>query len=380
MDRYSTIADVARSKRAARTTRERSHPASSSLPVVAARRVDHPAGDRGPGRRLRNRRVVRRATRRGRGPALARLGRGPPRDPRAASADPDRVAGHRARVRRRRGAGDDRRITSTVAIVGALLATVVCRALASGHDIASAAANALAYGDEQRFPLRVPPALFLGPLPLARLLVVGRRGRAGRCCSPTGEIVLGAVALVVGMALVVPPEPFARIPVAPVGGAGAGGLRGGRPTHPGRPHALPPRARPPRGARAARAGDARHPRPPPRGRTRDRCRWGSTPRSSWSVPRADAAAARRCTTAEIRIALPRATRCSAWPQNGDCRCGSRSGSDTTTDERVAVVQRDHLPRRDPRLRRTRTERRAVEHDGDRFAVRAHLRSRPSRAA
>src|SRR5262249_21846285 len=58
---------------------------------------------------------------------------------------------------------------STVAIVGALVATTVCSALASGHDIASAAANALAYGDEQRFPLRVPPALFLGPLPLARL-------------------------------------------------------------------------------------------------------------------------------------------------------------------------------------------------------------------
>ncbi len=90
---------------------------------------------------------------------------------------------------------------STLAIVGALLATVVCSALASGYDIASAAANALAYGDEQRFPLRVPPALYLGPLPVARLLV------AGGVVAPVlllaeGEIAIGAVALVVGIALV----------------------------------------------------------------------------------------------------------------------------------------------------------------------------------
>jgi hypothetical protein len=90
---------------------------------------------------------------------------------------------------------------STLACVSALLATVACSALASGHDVASAAANALAYGDEQRFPLRVPPALFLGPLPLARLVV------AGSVVAPVllladGEIALGLVALVVGGALV----------------------------------------------------------------------------------------------------------------------------------------------------------------------------------
>ena len=73
--------------------------------------------------------------------------------------------------------------------------------LASGHDIASAAANALAYGDEQRFPLRVPPALFLGPLPGARLLV------AAGVVAPVllladGEIVLGVISLLIGAALV----------------------------------------------------------------------------------------------------------------------------------------------------------------------------------
>jgi hypothetical protein len=90
---------------------------------------------------------------------------------------------------------------SALAIVGALVATLVCVALASGHDIASAAANALAYGDEQRFPLRVPPALFLGPLPVARLLVAG--GVVGPILLlADGEIVLGLVALAIGAVVV----------------------------------------------------------------------------------------------------------------------------------------------------------------------------------
>jgi hypothetical protein len=91
---------------------------------------------------------------------------------------------------------------STIAIVGAIVATLVCAVLASGHDIASAATNALAYGDEQRYPLRVPPALFLGPLPGARLLVMAGVV-APVLLLADGEIVLGVVALVVGAALVV---------------------------------------------------------------------------------------------------------------------------------------------------------------------------------
>jgi hypothetical protein len=90
---------------------------------------------------------------------------------------------------------------STLALVGAVVATLVCAVLASGHDIASAAANAQAYGDEQRFPLRVPPALFLGPLPLARLLV------AAGVVAPVllladGDVAVGVPALLVGAALV----------------------------------------------------------------------------------------------------------------------------------------------------------------------------------
>jgi hypothetical protein len=91
---------------------------------------------------------------------------------------------------------------STVATVGALVATFVCALLASGHDIASAAANALAYGDEQRYPLRVPPALFLGPLPAARLLVMASVV-APVLLLADGVIVVGVATLLAGAGLVV---------------------------------------------------------------------------------------------------------------------------------------------------------------------------------
>jgi hypothetical protein len=91
---------------------------------------------------------------------------------------------------------------STIATVAALVATFVCALLASGHDIASAAANSIAYGDEQRYPLRVPPALFLGPLPAARLLVMASVV-APVLLLADGVIVLGVATLLVGAGLVV---------------------------------------------------------------------------------------------------------------------------------------------------------------------------------
>ena len=90
---------------------------------------------------------------------------------------------------------------STVAIVGAIVGTVVCALLASGHDIASAAANAGAYGDEQRYPLRTPPALFLAPLPGARLLVMASVV-APVLLLADGDIVLGVATLLVGAGIV----------------------------------------------------------------------------------------------------------------------------------------------------------------------------------
>lgn len=90
---------------------------------------------------------------------------------------------------------------STLAVVGAVVATLVCAVLASGHDIASAAANALAYGDEQRFPLRLPPALLLGPLPGARLLVMAGVV-APVLLLADQQWVLGGISVVVGATLV----------------------------------------------------------------------------------------------------------------------------------------------------------------------------------
>ena len=90
---------------------------------------------------------------------------------------------------------------STIAIVGALAATAVCAVLTSGHDIASAAANSIAYGDEQRYPLRVPPALFLGPLPAARALVMAGVV-APVLLLADGLIIVGVAALLIGAGLV----------------------------------------------------------------------------------------------------------------------------------------------------------------------------------
>lgn len=90
---------------------------------------------------------------------------------------------------------------STIAAVGGVVATLVCAALASGHDLAIASANATSYGEETRYPLRTPPALFLGPLPLARLLVAASFV-AGPLLLAAGEIVLGIVAVVLAVPIV----------------------------------------------------------------------------------------------------------------------------------------------------------------------------------
>jgi hypothetical protein len=83
-----------------------------------------------------------------------------------------------------------------VAIVATLAATVLAALPAYGR----ACADGLAYGDEFRFPLKVPPALGAGPVPLAALLVA-----AGIATGPLlladGRVVAGIVGTVVGFAL-----------------------------------------------------------------------------------------------------------------------------------------------------------------------------------
>lgn len=89
-----------------------------------------------------------------------------------------------------------------VAAWGAVAATLLTALLVSDTEIAMAAANAVAYGDEQRFPLRTPPALFLAPLPLARVALIGGIA-AGPLLLADGRVVAGVVALVVGAPVVV---------------------------------------------------------------------------------------------------------------------------------------------------------------------------------
>ena len=81
----------------------------------------------------------------------------------------------------------------------ALVATVVAGALVLGLPAVSfACANGVAYGDERRYPLRTPPALWLGPLPVAPLLVAAGL-TAGPLLLADGRVGVGIGALVVGL-------------------------------------------------------------------------------------------------------------------------------------------------------------------------------------
>lgn len=93
-------------------------------------------------------------------------------------------------------------IPSTTALSAtlAITSTVVAAAFALSAPVAQAAGNALAYGDETRFPLRIPAPLLLGPVPVAVLLVA-----AGIATGPLliadDHTVVGVIALVVGFAV-----------------------------------------------------------------------------------------------------------------------------------------------------------------------------------
>lgn len=79
----------------------------------------------------------------------------------------------------------------------AILATSLAFVLGATGRVGGVCVNGAAYGDERRFPLAVPPALFLGPIPIAVALVaVGIA--AGPLLLANGHFVLGAVALGLG--------------------------------------------------------------------------------------------------------------------------------------------------------------------------------------
>jgi hypothetical protein len=89
---------------------------------------------------------------------------------------------------------------STLAAVGAIVGTFVAAVLVADPAVALAAAAGVAYGDERRYPLRVPPALYLGPVPAARA-VAAAGVAAGPLLLADEELVLGVLALVVGLPL-----------------------------------------------------------------------------------------------------------------------------------------------------------------------------------
>jgi hypothetical protein len=90
--------------------------------------------------------------------------------------------------------------TSVGAAIAAIGGSIVAAVFALSVPVASANANALAYGDEQRVPLRTPTPLLAGPIPIA-VLAVGFGIATGPLLLATGRIVLGIVAVVVGFPL-----------------------------------------------------------------------------------------------------------------------------------------------------------------------------------
>lgn len=89
-------------------------------------------------------------------------------------------------------------------LVNGLLAvagTAVAAGLAFTPAVGYRFVNGAAYGEERRFPLRVPPALLLGPLPLAVALTAAGV-MAGPLLLADGRSVAGVIALVVAVPVV----------------------------------------------------------------------------------------------------------------------------------------------------------------------------------
>ena len=92
------------------------------------------------------------------------------------------------------------REASAGASVAALAGTLAVAGLGLHPTVGLAFVNGAAYGDERRFPLRLPPALLLGPLPLA-VPLLGLGATAGPLLLAGGHPVPGILTLVAGWPL-----------------------------------------------------------------------------------------------------------------------------------------------------------------------------------
>ena len=89
---------------------------------------------------------------------------------------------------------------STTSAVLALVGCGIAAIFALSAPVAMATANALAYGDEHRFVLRVPMPLLLGPIPLA-IAIAGLGVATGPLLLADERYALGAITTVVGVPL-----------------------------------------------------------------------------------------------------------------------------------------------------------------------------------
>ena len=90
--------------------------------------------------------------------------------------------------------------TSGTLAFSAVASSLVAAAFTLSSAVAVPAANAAAYGDEVRFPLRIPPSLFLAPVPLAVVLTAAGVA-AGPLLLADERIVAGIAAVVIGFPL-----------------------------------------------------------------------------------------------------------------------------------------------------------------------------------
>ena len=84
----------------------------------------------------------------------------------------------------------------------AVSTAIIAAAFALSAPVAQAAGNALAYGDEIRFPLRIPLSLFLGPVPLAVALIAAGVS-AGPLLLAAQHYLAGAIITLVGIPLAI---------------------------------------------------------------------------------------------------------------------------------------------------------------------------------
>jgi hypothetical protein len=90
--------------------------------------------------------------------------------------------------------------TSTANAIVATASALLAAVLTLAPPFAQATGNALAYGDEVRFPLSIPTPLLLLPVPLA-VVLVGAGVATGPLLLADGHVVFGILAVVVGLPL-----------------------------------------------------------------------------------------------------------------------------------------------------------------------------------